>query len=520
LHCWFCAPPSSSRMRSRGSSPLLVLCGLVACAQLGAAIGIFGKRSGAHHAQPKSFSKVRSEPLHLSDLLENGKSTEEIRSAAEVHMGGRITFSGFFKTARTVDRNMFFWFFPAMNNDSDAPLVIWLQGGPGGSSLFGNFHEIGPWALARGPNGDVVLQPRKVTWNERYSLLFIDNPVGAGFSYTTSQDGYCRTEEEVAESLFSVLAQFYAVFPKQKHVDLYLTGESYAGHYLPAFAFHIVSVNSKLAPESRVPLKGVAIGDGWIDPINMLPAYAPMLLSMGLAGAKEAAVLKDYTDRIGAAIEATQMELAFRIWDEMINGDLFPYGSYFYNLTGSTDYDNCLNTNAPPELELYGEFLNQAWVREALHVGNVPFGLNASDCEKHLVADFMRSMLPELQAIIPHTKVLVYSGNLDIIVGAPLTENFISRLAFAGSELFHAAPRKQFRTLGSPEQVSGYVRHSEQFTHAVIRNAGHLLPHDQPARAMDLITRFIETEQGWCECQPCESQAICCPAPPNAPQLC
>ena len=81
------------------------------------------------------------------------------------------------QTDEMVDRNMFFWFFPAMNGDESAPLVIWLQGGPGGSSLFGLFHEIGPWKLVRGPTGDVQLRQREITWNQRYSLLFIDNPV-------------------------------------------------------------------------------------------------------------------------------------------------------------------------------------------------------------------------------------------------------------------------------------------------------------------------------------------------------
>ena len=83
--------------------------------------------------------------------------------------------------------------------------------------------------------------------------------------------------------------------------------------------------------------------------------------------------------------------------------------------------------------------------------------------------------------MIANYKVIIYSGNLDIIVGAPLTEAFMSKLDFNGSAAFHAAARVPYTDVGDGE-VAGYVKHAGNLTQVVVRGAGHILPHDQPKR--------------------------------------
>ena len=141
------------------------------------------------------------------------------------------SFSAFFTTQRATGNNMFFWYFPAQCGATcaDAPLIIWLQGGPGGSSLFGLFSEMGPFDASANLN----LVPRKASWNTKYAMLFIDNPVGAGFSFTETDAGYCKDSKGcVASNLYSLLQQFYVVFPEMAKVQLFITGESYG--MLPA----------------------------------------------------------------------------------------------------------------------------------------------------------------------------------------------------------------------------------------------------------------------------------------------
>ena len=408
----------------------------------------------------------RSAPLHLSERVRQGEPCSRLQDASRVTLGNITSYAGFFTVDAAKASNMFFWHFPALDGNDKAPLLIWLQGGPGASSLFSLFHEIGPYELRRdgkGKHGDIKLTQRALTWNNKYGLLFIDNPVGAGFSYTKSADGYPTTEEEVARNLLTLLQQFYLVFPALSQVPLYLTGESYAGHYIPAFGNLIHSHNAPLTNSSPsfIPLHGLAIGDGWIDPINMVPEYPAMLENMGLIDSSQEKVFESYCTRITAAIKAKYMSSAFEIWDEMINGDLFPYSSLFLNVTGSYDYDNNQNTQPPVSFSLFAEFLDAPATRSAIHVASAPFGTNASDAEKALASDFMRSMVPELQTLIPHYKVLIYSGNLDIIVGEPLTEAFMSKLSFNGSAAFHAAARQPYKVGGDDDpEVAGYVKHA------------------------------------------------------------
>ena len=109
----------------------------------------------------------------------------------QVVLGNLTSFAGFFTVDAVKASNMFFWYFPALNSDASAPLLIWLQGGPGASSMFSLFHEIGPYELSRsskregGKHSDITLGYRELSWNNRYNLLFVDNPVGSGFRFAS-----------------------------------------------------------------------------------------------------------------------------------------------------------------------------------------------------------------------------------------------------------------------------------------------------------------------------------------------
>ena len=86
---------------------------------------------------------------------------------------------------------MFWWLYGAQTSDPsqrlDKPLIMWLQGGPGSSSTgFGNFEELGPLT--------VDLKPRNTTWLRAANVLFVDNPVGTGFSYVTENSAFTTNE--------------------------------------------------------------------------------------------------------------------------------------------------------------------------------------------------------------------------------------------------------------------------------------------------------------------------------------
>ena len=110
--------------------------------------------------------------------------------------------------------------------------------------------------------------------------------MGTGFSFTENITiGYVDTQEKVGEHLYEALLQFYKLFPEFGHQDLYIAGESYAGKYVPAIGFKIH--NSNLLPNaSKIPLKGMMIGNGYSDPENML-GYGEFLHGLGFIDRNE-----------------------------------------------------------------------------------------------------------------------------------------------------------------------------------------------------------------------------------------
>ena len=167
---------------------------------------------------------------------------------------------------------MFFWFFPAQNANASAPVLLWLQGGPGATSLFALFAENGPIQV----NNDGSLSERQISWNSQYSLLYIDNPVGTGFSFTDSDQGYTRTETDVANDLYSALTQFFQIYTDYAKSPFYVTGESYAGKYVPSIGYKIHVENQSPAVKVKINLVGLSMGNGWTDPYRQY-VYGPLL---------------------------------------------------------------------------------------------------------------------------------------------------------------------------------------------------------------------------------------------------
>ncbi|CAF4438395.1 unnamed protein product, partial [Adineta steineri] len=138
------------------------------------------------------------------------------------------SYSGYLTVNKTHQSNLFFWFFPSQDGNTNAPLVVWLQGGPGSSSLFGLFAEQGPIMV----DMEQKLHGSNITWNSKYHLLYIDQPVGTGYSFTKSEEGYVTNEDEVARDLYSMLTQFFVIFHEYVPCPFYVTGESYGGRYV------------------------------------------------------------------------------------------------------------------------------------------------------------------------------------------------------------------------------------------------------------------------------------------------
>ncbi|KAL6967161.1 Protein cbp3, mitochondrial [Sarracenia purpurea var. burkii] len=171
---------------------------------------------------------------------------------------------------------MFYFFFESRKNKSD-PVVIWLTGGPGCSSSLALFYENGPFQIAN----NLSLLWNDFGWDQASNLIYVDQPTGTGFSYSPNIKDIRHNEHGVSNDLYSFLQEFFKHHPQYANNDFYITGESYAGHYIPAFAARVHRVN-KAGKGIFVNLKGFAIGNGLTNPEIQYKAYLDFALDMKL----------------------------------------------------------------------------------------------------------------------------------------------------------------------------------------------------------------------------------------------
>jgi len=160
--------------------------------------------------------------------------------------------------------DIFYWWFESQNDPKTDPVVLWLTGGPGCASEIALFYENGPYAF----NEDgKTLKENPSSWNKISNLIYVDQPIGTGFSHSDAGD-YVKNETEVAEDMAQFIIKFIALYPQLEGLDFYITGESYAGHYIPAIShnFHF-----KHKDEIKMNFKGLAIGNGLVDPYLQYP---------------------------------------------------------------------------------------------------------------------------------------------------------------------------------------------------------------------------------------------------------
>jgi len=300
-------------------------------------------------------------------------------------------------------------------------------------------------------------------------------------------------EDMVALDLYSALSQFFLIFDDHQPCDFYVTGESYAGKYIPAISNKIHIENAKPTPKPFINLKGLAIGDGWTDPVNMVAGYSNVLYDFGLCSTPQKQVIDAWTTNILNAINSKQWTQAFDLWDQLLNGDTIPYPSYFYNITGLTDYYNLENTNPPAAFDYYSTYVTLNSTRDAIHVGSLPYN-DGSKVEDHLIPDVMQSMVYVMPTLLDNYKVLIYSGQLDIIVASSLTAAWLDKLQWSGAADFAKANKVIWKVKSTDTEVAGYARTAHNLLHVIVRGAGHILPYDQGARGLDMITRFIENQ--------------------------
>ncbi|XP_070529256.1 retinoid-inducible serine carboxypeptidase isoform X2 [Cardiocondyla obscurior] len=387
---------------------------------------------------------------------------------------------------------MFWWlYYTTANVDSyyDRPLVIWLQGGPGGSSTsFGNFEELGPL--------DVDLNPRNYTWVKDYNVLFIDNPVGTGYSYVDAASAYTRTNVQIAKDLVECMRGFYKELPKFKNVPTYITTESYGGKMGAEFA--LVWDRAQKAGTIESNLKGVALGDAWISPIDSVVTWAPFLLSTGMVDSEGFKAIDNAAQITNKQVENGKWTQATIAWSNTQGVVLQKtHNVDFYNILTKTSpgYRSSLFKGGRimyPYLDQSAAFslesLMNGPVREALGI-RATHGSQSDDVFSYLTEDFMKPVIHIVESLLNETSltVFVYTGHLDLIVDTPGTLLWVEKLKWKSANTWKNSVR---RPLVAEDIVEGYFKAQDNFRMYWVNRAGHMVPRDNPA-AQEIILRDL-----------------------------
>ncbi|KAH1063616.1 hypothetical protein J1N35_028603, partial [Gossypium stocksii] len=141
-----------------------------------------------------------------------------------------------------VGRSLFYYFVEAEKDPLTQPLTVWLTGGPGCSSVGDAFGSVGPFIVTKDAHG---LQTNLFSWSKVSNLLFIDSPIGSGWSYSNTSSDYNNGDDITNKILFTFMQKWYEKYTVLKSKDLYLAGSSFARHFVPNLANALLDDNKQ-----------------------------------------------------------------------------------------------------------------------------------------------------------------------------------------------------------------------------------------------------------------------------------
>lgn len=412
-------------------------------------------------------------------------------------------FSGYLNLEGT-KKYIHYWLVESENDPQNAPLVFWTNGGPGCSGLIGFMTEQGPFR----PDADGNLQPNTYAWNKIANMVFLEQPVGVGFSYSDNKDDYRIGDDQAAQDNLATVLAFFDKFPHFNHTALYLTSESYGGHYMPTWADAIMKYNdAQEYPQHRINFKGFAVGNPYTDYYSGIGAQMETYWGKQLLPKTswDTYVSNGCTDP-AKLVNSSVCEFFLLDFMKKI-GNLNPY---------ALDYPVCLtpqqrrmneiifnNKNImsdvyePCESNFASDYLNTNEVKEAIHVHNDIVWEECSRTTKYNLADKMLPMQHYYKTILnskshPDLRVLVYSGDDDGVCGTIGTQRWIYDLGFTIKSLW--------KTWYVDGQTAGYITKfntppvgskDSRFYFMTVHFAGHEVPTYKPKEALELFDMYL-----------------------------
>ncbi|KAG2668200.1 hypothetical protein I3760_15G149100 [Carya illinoinensis] len=405
-------------------------------------------------------------------------------------------FSGYVTVNEQYGRALFYWLTEATACPEKKPLVLWLNGGPGCSSVaYGASEEIGPFRINRTGSS---LYLNKYSWNTEANLLFLESPAGVGFSYSnTSSDLRDSGDKRTAQDALVFVIRWMSRFPQYKYREFYIAGESYAGHYVPQLAKKIFDYN-KANSHPIINLKGFMVGnavtDNYYDSIGTVTFWWSHAM---ISDTSYKSILRYCHFKEEKASQQCDDAVYYAMNYEF--GDIDQYSIYTPSCIAlpknTTKHLRLRNTllrrrvsGYDPCTENYAEkYYNRPEVQKAMHanITGIPYKWTA--CSDVLIKnwkDSETSVLPTYKELIAAgLRIWVFSGDTDSVVPVTATRFSLSHL--------NLTIKSRWYPWYSGGQVAGWTEVYRGLTFATVRGAGHEVPLFQPKRAFVLFRSFL-----------------------------
>ena len=419
------------------------------------------------------------------------------------------------------DAHLWFIMFESRSDPSKDPLVLWLNGGPGCSSSTGMLFELGPcWVSQQGEDTTY----NEHSWNSQANLLFLDQPLQVGYSYSDSGE-FVDTSDKSAEDVYAFLQLFFARFPKYADLPFTVAAESYGGHYAPHIGAEIHRRNKELtnlpdnylATAKPIRLDSLMIGNGLTDPPVQFPSVVEYACSP-----ENKYHLFDRESETCKTLEAKSevctklMNLCEKMDSRLscVPAALYCWGSLYgpaqdtgvnlYDVRRKCDHekdgDLCY-----PEMEHIETLLNKPRIKKML---GVPATVDFQSCNMQVNARFMMqgdSMQNSATLLAPlladGIRVLAYAGEADFMCNAIGIHEWILDFQNVYREAINNAtetPMFTHSVNGAKPRQAGFVikagKGAGNLAFVWIQRAGHMVPHDQPAVALTMLNRWLANE--------------------------
>ncbi|KAJ3495900.1 hypothetical protein NLG97_g3055 [Lecanicillium saksenae] len=440
---------------------------------------------------------------------------------------GVKSFSGYADVAE--DQHIFFWFFEARDVDpNDAPLTVWIDGGPGSSSMIGLFEQLGPCRVDY--FGKVYNNPH--SWSRKSNLLFIDQPTQVGFSYsvpvpaTRDPDSgeitvlsgpdcsgdpcgtwslplaklTANSTVNAAPNIWKTLQGFFGAFPQYSRDGFHLATDSYGGHYGPVFADYFLKQNERKLPGATIiHFESLLIGNGWFDPLVQFQAYYDYAVSPGntydLRFYNSSVEKKLYENLYGEGNCVDRLTQCAKSGhdDQCADADSFcvPNVQSLLGLYTNRDEHDIRELNPDPfPYFFYPDYLNTAEVQAAIGTyTNFSIDSAAVSNAFQSTGDDARDVgsVEALRAILAAgTTVALYAGDADYDCNWLGVEKIADAIGIPG---WHKVGYANIFAGGG--QRHGQVKQMGQFSFSRLFDAGHEAPFYHPLASLELFERVI-----------------------------